>query len=229
MKNTIGTIICLMFMFISVELMAQDPIPKVQEFGIGLSNLNSFSLQYLWGNENRLSRLTLSLGMSTLNSVLPKQISSINDTTQIESHTTQTTPININGALNYSILKIKPLTDKFGLVYGSIFSLSGLYVLTKTTGTSQEYLNGNLSVTSSSSWKNTVLTLQPSIGFVLGAVYAINTSFSIYAEIDPNLYYKHDATSNGGNSRFNTSSNSIGLASLSNSGATVTLVYKFEI
>jgi hypothetical protein len=225
MKNSIGIIICLMLMFISVKLMAQDPLPKVQEFGIGLSNLNSYSMQYLWGSENRLSRLTLTLGILNSNSFEPKRFGRVNDTISIESKTSQTIPININGGLSYSILKIKPLTDNFGLVYGSIFSFSGSYVLSKTTEINQEFINGNpLNYTTTSTSKSSSSTLQPSIGLVIGAVYKISTAFLIYAEIDPHFYYQHTAAINDGGT--NQYGNTYGLASLSNSGATLTLVYK---
>jgi hypothetical protein len=224
MKNSIGIIIGLMFMF-ATKLMAQDQLPKVQEFGIGLANLNSFSMQYLWGNENRLSRLTLTLAVSNSNSLPAKQRSSSNDTTEFTNLTTSITPINISGGLNYSILKIKALTDKFGLLYGSIYSFSGSYVLNKLQTTSQEFIKGiPLIPRTSAPYKSSTETLQPSIGLVIGAVYKISASFSIYAEIDPNLYYKHTASINDNGS--NQYTNSYGLSNLSNSGAALTLVYK---
>lgn len=225
MKNTIGIIIGLMFMF-TTKLMAQEPLQQVQEFGIGLTNLNSFSLHYLWGNENRLSRLTLTLGLSTSNSLIPNQSSYSTDTTRFVNTQTQTTPINISGGLSYSILKIKSLTDKFGLVYGNIFSFTGSYLLTNTRVTSKEYWQATNALIGQggNTTKNSSATLQPSIGLVIGAVYKINAAFSIYAEIDPNLYYKHTSTINPSSETIY--SNTYGLSNLSNSGAALTLVYK---
>jgi hypothetical protein len=225
MKNSIGIVLVLAFVFISSDLTAQDLSPRVQEFGIGLSNLNSFSMQYLWGNENRLSRISLTLGISSLNTILPKQYSNINDSSFAESITAQTTPININGTLSYSKIKIKSLTDKFGLVFGNIFAFSSSYVLTKNKVTLQEFINGNPIInTSSYTLKNSTALFQPSIGIVLGAVYKINAAFSFYAEIDPNLYYRHTANIVTGNN--NQYVNTYGLANVSNSGASLTLVYK---
>ena len=59
-------IIALTTAFIISTLTAQAQQPaKVKEYGIGIYGLNNFSLQYRWGNENRIHRLSGAIGAST--------------------------------------------------------------------------------------------------------------------------------------------------------------------
>jgi hypothetical protein len=240
--------IALTAMFIVSTLTAQEQQPlKVKEYGIGLSSFNSFSLQYRWGNEKRLFRLNATIGGSTSFGSGNSNLSQGQDTMFSNSNnlTSKTsTPINFNTGLSFSMLKLKQIADKFGLMYGPIVGLSYSIASSQTTqtgtGTSYYYNNPSHSGTYpiNNSIKNHSSTLQPYIGFVLGAFYKINASFLLYAEIAPNIYYGYTTrTSNQTNNNqapyaYNTtnnstdSNNSFGLANLSNSGATLTIVYR---
>src|ERR1700752_735528 len=75
MKN-LKTTLALTLLLITSVLSAQQqtttstaaatPALKVKEFGIGIVNLNSFSLQYRWGNEKVLCRVTGNIGATGL-------------------------------------------------------------------------------------------------------------------------------------------------------------------
>src|ERR1019366_9243243 len=177
-------------------------LPKVQEYGIGFSSLNSYSLQYRWGNENRLYRIQGNIGGS---SALKPSTTNGNP---------GYSPINFNFGLSFSILKIKSVSEKFGLMYGGNFGL--VYSLNQNNS-----LNNSNTIVS----KNKTESFQPYVGFALGAVYKINSSFLIYAEIDPSIYYNYQQskTTNPPMPLNNTSSytNSFGLQNLSNSGASL--------
>lgn len=187
------------------------PLPaKVTEYGIGLSSLNSFSLQYRWGNENRLYRLQGNIGgSSTLSTPINNQY----------SVTSLTTPLSINCGLSFSILKIKSISEKIGLMYGTF--LGGGY-----NQMLQSYYNVNSSILAKT---NSQIT-SASLGLVLGGVYKINSSFLVYAEIDPSFTYtySHSHYNNPLSvlSSYNIHSDAIQLNNLSNSNASLTIVYR---
>jgi hypothetical protein len=238
--------------------LAKAQLPKVQEFGIGISGFNNYSLQYRWGNENRLYRIQGNIGGSGSVGNSSNNSYTAQDTTNNSalSTTKTTTPINLNCGLSFSILKIKPVSEKFGLLYGGFCALN--YFIkqsnsTENTNTFYSINNGNSvnhSINTTITKQNSQ-TFQSSIGLVLGAVYNINASFRIYAEIDPSVYYSYNnSTTNttssttypnspNANNIHNTQSsgngyptylanpiNTFGLQSLSNSGASLTIVYR---
>ena len=135
-KSIILTIIVSTFV-ISI-LNAQEKPAKVKEYGIGLSSFNSFSLQYRWGTDKLLYRLQGNIGANTSFGT-----SSINSTNIYDSihngnttiTTKNTSPTNINFGLSFSTLKLKSITDKFGLMYGGLLGISYRYNKTESVGT----------------------------------------------------------------------------------------------
>ena len=139
------------------------------------------------------------------------------------------------------MFKIKQLTDKFGFIYGGVAGV--IYSTSSGQTTTTEFSQtGNYNTPYSYNLvvKNNSQNIQPYAGFVLGAVYKINASFLLYAEIDPNIYYAHTNTSarttntnttqlpstNFSNENTSNKNNTIGISGLSNSGAMLTLVYR---
>ena len=237
--NTIGITIALASVLIASKLMGQDQLPKVKEFGIGLTNFNTFSLQYRWGNEKRLFRISGNIGETTSSRNSSNNSTNIQDTTTSNSSffTAKTTsPINLNCGLSFSILKIKSVSEKLGIVYGGVLSFA--YTINQTNTNINFTQQGN-TYTNTSTSKNRSQTFQPSIGMAFGAVYKINSSFLLYAEIDPNLYYAYQKTTSVITNEITStmynylqtgnvpgSTNTFGIGNLSNSGASLTIVYR---
>jgi len=230
----------------SSALVSQELPAKVKEFGIGLSSFNSFSLQYRWGNEKRLFRINAVIGGSTSFGNGTNNFDEARDTSYKNSNSTtskSTSPLNINGTLSFSILRIKQIKDKFGLFSGPTIGVSYLTSNIKTTETGTgTYYTSNSSTNSTFPINRTTeehfTTLRPTLGLVLGVVYKINASFLIYAEISPNLYYAYNTTSNKridntsqpsqyiSSSNSTSSGNTFGVSNLSNSAALLTIAYR---
>ncbi len=242
MKNK-KSLFALTAMFIVTVISAQDQQPlKVKEYGIGLYGLNNFSLQYRWGNENRLFRFSGNLGAnSSLGSSETQQMPVQYLQSYTLSSTAQTrTPINMNFGLAFSLLKIKSLTDNFGLVYGPMIGTgyqhhsSEITTLFTNVSTYNNYPNSYTTSSTSDVTKKTIRhTLTPHLGFVFGVVYKINPSFLVYGEIAPNIFYSHSETKESTTSKTGSSpikssmfDQSIGISNISNSGAMISLVYR---
>lgn len=244
MKKIIIFLITLAFATSISNAQEVTPLFKVHEVGIGFSSTSNFSLQYRWGNEHRLFRISGNIGGTTSNGNSSNNSSTVQDTINSGStgNTKTTTPINLNCGLSFSILKIKSISEKFGFVYGGIYGFSysiNQATTTTTTDYTGPYTNSNY--TSTSTTKKNSQTFQPSAGIVLGAAYKINSSFSIIAEIDPNIYYAYNkttqnttTTSNKINNNYTTinsnpsSTNTFGLANFANSGALITIAYRIS-
>lgn len=243
----IGLVTALVLMLMTFRLEAQDKPSKVKEYGIGLSDFNSFSLQYRWGNEQRLFRISGSIGGTTGSGNSANNSSALQDTSHYRSldNMKTTSPINLSCGLRFSVLKIKPVSEKFGIMYGGIFGF--VYFIKQSTATTITDKNGTYiysggngyysynNYTSTTISEQNIQTIQPYIGIALGAVYKITPSFLLYAEIDPNLYYAYtkstvniSATESNitTTSNYQQSSNTFGLENLSNSGASLTIVYR---
>ena len=219
-----------------------DSLRKIKEFGLGFSSLfsSSYSLQYRWGNTKRLFRVNANIGGFT---AFGKTSSSstggdtINNSTTTNTGGTKT-PLSVTSNLSFSILYLKNIVKKFGVVYGPVAGIgySTLTTQSNSTGSVFSTSNGGYPVYNNTNYHTS--TFQPYLGFVLGAFYKINRSFYLYAEIAPNVYYAHTNRATNTNStnynRLNysstnntsTSNNAFGIANLSNSGATITIVYR---
>ncbi len=237
-KSIILAIVVTIFM--GSILKAQEKPAKVKEYGIGLSSFNSFSLQYRWGTDKLLYRLQGNIGANTSFGTSSTKSTNVYDSihsgnTNITTKTTS--PTNINFGLSFSTLKLKSITDKFGLMYGCMFGLSYRYNKSESVGTGT--ITNNLyspigTYPDNTTSKNTVKTFQPYIGIVVGAYYKISPSFLLYAEISPNIFYaytsSHTKTTNTTNLSYTESrkesTNNFGLSNLSNSGAMLTFVYR---
>ncbi len=111
--KSIKTISTAIIIFFAINLNAQDlgmqtPPTKVKEYGIGLSNFNSFSLQYRWGNEKRLFRINATVGGSTGFGKGSNNSTTTQDTIYNYNNigsTKPTTPINFNTSLALVCLK----------------------------------------------------------------------------------------------------------------------------
>ena len=219
-----------------------DSLRKVKEFGLGFSSLfsTSYSLQYRWGNTKRLFRVNANIGGFT---AFGKTSSSstggdtISNTANTNTGSTKT-PLSVTSSLSFSMLYLKNIVKKFGVVYGPVAGIgySTLTTQSNSTGSISSSSNGGYPVYNNT--YNHTSTFQPYLGFVIGAFYKINKSFYLYAEIAPNIYYARtnraiNATSTNNNglnysstNNTNTSNNTFGIASLSNSAATLTIVYR---
>ena len=244
MKIRSYTVIILVFFILPViKMKAQDQVARVKEFGIGLYNLNSYFLQYRWGNEKRLVRFSGNIG--GVSSLGKSSDNSITEKDTVNSGTTATTnntiPINLNAGLSFSLLKIKMLSDKFGIMYGGISTIS--YWINKSNTDRVNGNNGLFGFSSTVTTRMNSQTIQPSLGIVIGGVYKISPVILLYVEIDPNIYYsykKDDTTiiTNSVNSSKNgnvtyiktevipATTSSFGLSNVSNSGASLTFVYR---
>lgn len=219
--------------FVKAQAQAVGPL-KVQEYGIGLNNLNSFSLQYRWGNEKRLYRIA---GVFGANSNFSNQNTKIdyNDTNRTNYNRTvkgQSAPLNLNLGFNFSVLHIKSVSEKFGFVYGPLLGVSGGF-----SRTVNQFTNIGIGVGGpvyAGTQTTTQLSVLPYAGVVLGMMYKISPSFILYAEVGPNLYYnftqsnyKATASSDPKITEEGTlSSHGFGLSGISNSGMMLTLVYR---
>lgn len=238
MKSIILTII--VPIFTASILKAQEKPAKVKEYGIGLSSFNSFSLQYRWGTDKLLYRLQGNIGANTSFGTSSTNSTNVYDSIHSGNRTIttkSTSPTNINFGLSFSTLNLKSITDKFGLMYGGLLGISYRYNNTESVGTgtmTNNFYSPIGTYPDNTTSKNIVKTFQPYIGVVVGAYYKINTSFLVYAEISPNIFYaytsSHTKITNTTNLSYTENrkelTNNFGLSNLSNSGAMITIVYR---
>jgi hypothetical protein len=213
---------------------------RVKEYGIGFTGLNSYSLQYRWGTPKVLYRINANVGFTGLSNANNNTDNYQNNTGSFSASSDNVqikTPATISTAIGFSVLTLKQINPKFGIVLGGTAGLTYSYTTGQNIQASTYQDPNNFSVETVTT-KSTTQTLQPYMGFVLGAYYKINPSFIIYAEIAPNIYYASSQTKSTSNTTYyppttdtrssttsNTSAN-LGLSGLSNSGAMLTLVYR---
>ena len=216
----------------------KSQLPKVREFGFGLNNINltsfnNFSLQYRWGNEKRLYRLAGDFGGTLTTKPINTYYYSSNYYTS-NNNPWSYSPSIVNCRLSFSILRIKSLSEKFGLMYGNFFSGGYSNQKTNIQQTSSDSYNGVIEYDTLTT-KKTLQSSSASVGFVLGAVYKINSSFLLYAEIGPGISYSYNygysKNSHSNNIYPNPPnskdrSNSFSLNGISNSNASLTIVYR---
>jgi hypothetical protein len=251
--NNLKTTLSLMFACITSVLCAQQPAPativtdtlaakqkiRVQEYGIGFYNLNNYSLQYRWGTPKVLYRINANVGYTGFSNSSSATTNYANMGFGYSSNDIQIkTPVTLNTSLGFSVLTIKQINPKFGLMLGGTAGLTYSYTTGQNTQTNTYQDSSGNPISRSVTTKTRATTLQPYMGFVLGVFYKITPSFIIYAEIAPNIYYAASQTSSSATitnqpsgtsyrsgDRLTNSSN-IGLSGFSNSGAMLTLVYR---
>lgn len=231
--NKISLAIAASFLFLNTFAQEVKPV-KIKEIGLGLYNFQNFSLQYRWGNEKRLFRINGNLGVSSGNGRSDTYGLRKADTTfsSYNYGDDLKTPVNLNVGLGFSVLKQRSINDKFGFMYGPLIGISYSYIQSERYSSS----SGSGYYTSTTAVQKSQ-TIQPYLGMVVGASYKINASFFIYLEIGPNVYYSfyqsfttRDTQGGLSYSEEETSSNdnSFGISGLSNSGAMLTFVYRYN-
>ena len=200
---------------------------SIAEYGFGLYNLNSFSLQYRIGTEKRVTRLTGNFSINnSQNITTPK-----NGTTSTYSNTK--IPINVNLGFNVAYLTINKINDHFGFQKGPQFG-SSFGIL--ETNTSIE--NTNTSNYYKAQLNNETKSFSLNFGYVLGFYYKFNQSFFLYGEVVPTISYINSLTNSSKEETDNnkittkndnsTSNKHLQLSGLSNSGAMISLVYRLN-
>ena len=178
----------------------QEQPSKIHELGLTFTGLNSFGISYKTGTEKTLFRVS-TVWLNLFSTHAKNQ-----NIDSIKSN-------NLTSGVAFRIGFEKPISIKknFSLFYGA--DLAGEFSYSKATN-----WNGSMNTTSSS-W-----IVSPGVSFVFGGSYLIGEHFRISAELLPTLsyLYKHD---NNGGTIYNT--NRVGFG-LSNSGANITVAYRFS-
>ncbi len=244
MKKQLYIGVCFTFLFCTIH--AQNSPKKVNELGLGFTSINNYSLQYRWGNETRMFRITGSvtglMGGSSNNNNNNIQTDTSQTSTVTKLHSSS--PFNMTATLNLSMLHIKPIFDKekFGLVYGPMIGASYNYLHNRNSSTIDYYTASVITKTLEQESTSTGQTIKPYLGFVFGLMYKITNNIIIYGEVAPNIYYSYFTTYskitnktiyNAGFSttisknKLDNQSYNYGISNLTNSNAMITIVYRF--
>ncbi|HXB12972.1 MAG TPA: hypothetical protein VNZ45_13375 [Bacteroidia bacterium] len=207
------------------KLYAQKDSVRIREFGLGFSNLTSFNILYQFGTAHTLYRFSLeSIGFSAPNN-------SSNDIYDTNSnHITSSKGTNASFSFNFAIIKAKRVAEKLEFLYGGIIGIG--YTYANTTSYSSSYYPPGIN--DSYSTESTSYTVNPFIGVILGARFAISNSLFLYAEISPRVHYAYTSSTTidtypaGPESSYATSQMTPGINNFSNSGATLSIVYRFK-
>jgi hypothetical protein len=200
-------------------------------------------LQYRWGNENRLYRISGNIsGSTSFGTTSNDNTNTDNSLSSSTNNGTTKTPVSLSAGLSAAILKLRNIHDKFGVFYGGVAGISYSYDQSQSNSSGTETFTYNSTPTFlNSQTESNSQILQPYVGLALGLYYKINSKFILYAEIDPNVYYAYytitTQTTNqtySNNFPYNQTSignqtnttNKFGVSSLSNSGASLTIVYR---
>jgi hypothetical protein len=230
-------ILILASVFCASIVLAQENKTGIKEYGIGLRNLNGFSLQYRWGSESKLNRIGAEFSGSSSYGKTGQNGSRI-DTARHSfdfntNNTENKTPLIFYINVNYSILNLKFAAEKFGYFYGPSIGFGFNYSKDNNSG-SQTSGNANMVNTQNIKSENSYTSYRPALGLVIGLVYKINANLLIYGELNPNIYYSHSVSTShyvSGQTLISTNDakrtlNTFGFSDLSNSGAMLTLVYR---
>jgi hypothetical protein len=191
----------------------QEKPGRVKEYGLGLSGLNSFSLQYRWGNVKYLKRIAATVsarfskqGMySFRNSNMPP----------FEYEMTQVNkPIQASAGVMFTFLGPKPLGDKFGIMWGPVFGTTYTHGQEKAKmETPVNTISGiQRQVTESFIMQHAIT---PSLGMSLGCYFMFTSSFYMHLEIQPGVWYSFGETTMTNSAIIYDSSNSQIAASVS--------------
>lgn len=177
---------------------AQDSNSTIHEFGLNLSGPHTFGIRYRAGSESTLLRITLS---------------SIEGSNQNSKATSNTSKFGSAGiAFNIGFEKRRALSDNFSLYIGSD-------LLTSYGSNTANYDN--------LSQKSDTWTLSEGLGLVLGFVYKINSVLDISAEVLPSVSYSYGKTTTSSNGVSTTQKNTGFNYGLGDTGANLTLSFRF--
>lgn len=215
----------------SVSAQVQDTlnVKKIKEYGFGLYNLNSFSLQYRIGTEKKLIRL-----MGNISSTSSQTINTQNYKGYNPNYAKSKTPINMNIGFNISFLKLKNKTEKFGFQIGPEFGLG--YNIIKNNNQSEFDSNNNSNLIQINT-ESTTNSYSIHLGYVLGFYYKLNSSLFLIGEVSPNIYYIYSSIKTNNNEVYtskindytsNIKEHQFQLSNLSNSNAMISLVYRLN-
>lgn len=235
--KTLNLVLALCAVLFVSATKAQEAAPlKVKEYGIGMTNLNGFSLQYRWGTEKRLYRVSGFIGANSGFSKNSKSVFFGNGSSSNfnSSSTFKTSPVAYSLGVGFSILNIKSVSERFGFIYGPSVNLYGSSSQSKDDGGT--IYDPNTGTQYKATQTASYQIASPSIGFVLGMMYKINSNFFLYAEVNPNIYFQYvrnqqkTASNDFPNiKQENTTTNfTYGVGGLSNSGAMLTLAYRIS-
>jgi len=227
MKMRLIVVSCLLLVaFPHTMLKAQSDTGKIREVGLGFSNLNSFNIAYQWGTRKTLYSFSVT---SIAFSAPASSSNDFNDTISGNNSTSNETSISFS--LAFSIVKAKKLSPKLDFLHGVILGTGLGYSQSSSTNFSY---SGVISITSSTSEDKTY-SYTPFIGVVLGVRYALSNLFYIYAEISPRIYYDYSKTTSTSTNNYLLTvdtgqeiEKTPGISNLSNTGAALMLVYRFQ-
>ena len=202
---------------------------KIKELGIGFTNFTSYSLQYRWGNEKRLFRVT-----GTVSFTHGNQSSNFTDDTSnvffSSSDTKVPKIIQSDNRLIFSILKNISLDEKVGIMYGPSIGIN--YSYSNTTS------NNSSTLTTVAKTTNTISTqsITPNLGLILSFYYKLRSNVYLYAEINPQIFYTYSLEKYDNETLYikniqkhQTNKNHYyGIRSLSNSNLMFSLVYRLK-
>lgn len=184
---------------ISLSAIAQEVPAKIHEIGLTFSNLDNFGVRYKTGNEKTLLRITfLTLNGTHLNTSRNSEDYSKNG--------------NLGFGFRIGFEKRNPISEKMFFYYG-------LDAFTSYSHEKNEYVQTDDKTISS--------TITPGVGFVLGFNYAIGSKFNIAAELVPSVFYSHSKSTETFNGVETEQIDNYFSFGLSNSGASLTLAYRF--
>jgi hypothetical protein len=197
---------------------AQENTEYFQELGLNSTNLTSgYGFTYNWGKSDFLWSLR---AMSLTGGIPLNKPDSINYTNAVGGYSTvyTSTSANYGVGVNFGFEKYSHLTEKLSPYWGINGSLSYQYTASKNWNS-----------------KTTNYTIQPGIGLRLGVMYAITQKIYFRADINPNISYSLGKQINYFNTRENIGPDSYQYStptkklnlSLSNSGVTFTISYRF--
>ena len=205
---------------------------SITEYGFGLYNLNSFSLQYRIGTEKRVTRFMGYLSFNSNQTINTPEINS--NLTNNYTYSKTTTPLNFNFGFNIANLKLIKINEKLGLQRGLQVGASLNAI---ETNKETDYPKSSTYVKNYSN--NHTKSISLNLGYVIGFYYKCNSNIYVYAEVAPTISYINslsnidnfdvDANNTTHNvSATNSKTKQFQLSGLSNSGAMISLVYRLN-
>lgn len=213
----------------------QVPVPaKIKEFGLGFSSLKNYALQYRWGNERKIKRVSgfISAAGSMAKS---ENKTSFEDTAYVYATNydkTKSRPRNFDVGLALALLQLRKFNERFGYFFGP--AVSGNY------GYSDTYTERPVDLTTSFSGRGTQSKeirnqYGLSLGFTFGLSMKISADFYLYAELSPQAYYNFTTTylhvttitnSSYSDRTYRGSSINYGVRNITNSKPLLSLIYR---